>query len=287
MRGAGLRHALALAFVLALLAGCSAIGIGYRNADTFLAWRADTYFDLDADQKRELRRRLDRLLRWHRYEQLPDYAAFLGQTIDKASTGLRRDDIIWFVEGMKKRYRVIIERGAGDAADMLLTITPAQIAALQRQWERDNREFVRDFKLDGTPAQRRSAAFERTIKQIEDWTGNLTEQQEQKIRPLLDAMPLVNHLRHQDRIRRQREFVELLALRGDPSKFRARLREWLLDWESGRAPEYEKALTESFEKRITFYIAVEKILTPAQRENVLRRADDLINEMKALSARPS
>ena len=54
------------------LAGCSAMQLTYNQADTLISWRADSYFDFDPTQKHEFHQRLDRLLAWHRREQLPD-----------------------------------------------------------------------------------------------------------------------------------------------------------------------------------------------------------------------
>src|SRR5438876_445960 len=122
---------MAILLLAALVAGCSALRLGYRQADVILEWRASDYFNLDADQRREFSDRLDHLLQWHRYEQLPEYASFLATAIDKARHGLKHDDVAWFVEGFKSRYRIIVNRGAADAAEMLATITPEQIAALQ------------------------------------------------------------------------------------------------------------------------------------------------------------
>jgi len=68
----------------ALVAGCSGLRLGYQQADVILGWRANTYFDLDREQRRDFSARLDRLLLWHRYEQLPEYAKFLTAAIDKA-----------------------------------------------------------------------------------------------------------------------------------------------------------------------------------------------------------
>jgi hypothetical protein len=286
MMRAAFRRWIMLAFALALLSGCSAMRLGYRQADIILAWRADDYFALDAQQKQDLRQRLDRLLYWHRYEQLPEYATFFSAAIGKTHGGLKHDDIVWFVEGIKKRYRVVVEHGVDDAADMLAAITPDQIAALQNQFDRDNRRFERQHKLHGSLDERKRARFESTISQIEDWTGSLTHEQEQRLRPLLDAIPTINHLRHQDRVRRQKEFVQLLAVRANKAEFRPRLRAWLLDWENGRSPEYEKLLGEVYEMRIQFYIAVENNLTPHQRETALHRMHGFVADMKALSEKP-
>ena len=79
------------------------------------------------------------------------------------------------------------------------------------------------FRSDESPDRQKRARLKRTIKNIEEWTGNLTDAQETKVAALLDPIPLLEHLRHQDRIRRQREFVELLKLRQSKPEFGTRL----------------------------------------------------------------
>lgn len=269
----------------ALLAGCSALRLGYNQADIILAWRANDYFDLDPDQRHEFNQRLDRLLEWHRYEQLPEYAAFTAAAINKARSGLKREDLIWFIDGIKTRYQVVVDYGAADAAGLLATVTPEQIKMLQQQWDKDNRKFVREHELKSTFEQRKRARLKRTLDQIEDWTGSLTLQQEQKIALLLEPIPHVNHLRHQDRLRRQKEFLELLKLRGNKQEFPAKLHTWLRDWERGRSPEYDKLSAEVYERRLQFYLAVEKLLTPDQRRHALRRLQNFGDDFKALSER--
>src|SRR3954467_12093198 len=98
LRGIALAATIATA-----IAGCTGLRVGYKQADIILAWRANTYFDLDRDQRRDFSARLDRVLAWHRYEQLPEYAKFLTLAIDKAEQGVKADDIAWFVEGFRAR----------------------------------------------------------------------------------------------------------------------------------------------------------------------------------------
>jgi hypothetical protein len=276
---------LAALICLLLVAGCSALRLGYQQADTLLAWRANNYFDLNPLQKQEFDARLERLLIWHRYEQLPDYAVFLGAAIGKAQHGLKHDDITWFVDGFKARYRVIVNHGIVDAAEMLATLAPEQIVALQKRWDMDNRKFTSENELDGAIEKRRRARLKRTLTRIESWTGSLTWEQEQKIAVLLDAIPLIEHLRHADRIRRQQEFLRLLELRTHPREFQPKLQAWLPDWERGRAPAYEQLSSEVYEKRIRFYIEVDRLLTPGQRQIVLHRLQQYADDCKALSER--
>ena len=279
-------HRCILLLLVVLISGCSTLMLGYRHADTYLTWRADSYFDLDPNQRRDFDARLAHLLSWHRYEQLPEYAGFLSTAIGRAQPGLKHDDIVWFVDGIKARYRVVIDRFVGDAAEMLSNLSPAQITSLQKQWKQDNRKFVREYELEGTLGDRKLARLRRTLSQIEDWTGDLTPEQQRRIAMLLDPIPHINHFRHQDRIRRQNEFLDLLRLRANRNEFQRRLHAWLRDWELGRTPEYARISNEVYEKRIRFYIAVDTLLTAAQRQTAQKRLHRFVEDFKSLSVRP-
>ena len=275
-----------LLLLVALIAGCSALRLSYSQADTLIAWRANEYFDLNPLQRDDLNARLERLHAWHRYEQLPDYAIFTSTAIAKARQGLKYDDVVWFIEGLKGRYRVIVNRASADAAEMLATLAPEQIDALQKQWRKVNRKFASEYALDGSVEKRRRARLKKVLDQIQDWTGGLTYEQEQKIAALLDAIPLIEHLRHADRIRRQQEFLQLLELRANPQQFRTKLQAWLVNWESGRAPAYQQLSVELYAKRIEFYLAVDKLLTPGQRQIVLHRLQEYADDFNALAEKP-
>jgi len=278
---------LILLLLFALLAGCSGLKMGYRNADTLLAWRAQDYFDLDPIQRDEFNLRMQRLLAWHRYEQLPEYAVFLNTLGARIRPELKPEDVVWLVDGFKERYRIIVNRGVSDAAEILATLTPEQIVALQKQWDKDNRKFIREHDLGETSADRKRTRLKIALTQITDWTGGLTGEQEQKITALLEPLPHINHLRHLDRIRRQREFVELLKLRTNKQEFPPALRAWLLNWERGRSPEFEKLSAVVFDQRVSFYVAVDKLLTPGQRQAALRRLQEYADDCKILSAKPA
>jgi hypothetical protein len=279
------RYRTLIFLLLALAAGCTALRLGYTQADVILGWRANSYFDLDADQRRDFAGRLDRLLAWHRYEQLPEYATFLTTAIDKAEHGVTAEDIDWFVDGFKARYRIIINRGANDAAEILATLEPAQITALQKQFNKDNKKFANEHELGENGEKRKRERLKRTLSQLEYWTGNLSREQEGKIAAMLAPIPLIEHLRHEDRMRRQREFVELLKLRKTGPEFATLLREWLLEWDHGRAPEYARLSEEVYHQRVKFYLAVDKLITREQRQHALSRLKKYAEDCKSLSSK--
>ena len=273
-----------LALAIGLTGGCAMVQMGYTHLDTLAAYKADEYFDLDGQQKYEFRVRFDRLHDWHRNQQLPEYAAFLAEIKSRLQKQPTREDVIWITDGLKSRYRTMVRRFNPDAAALLATIRPEQLNALQRQWDDDNRKFARERRFKSGLDERKRGRAERALDEIRKWTGSLTSEQEQRIATLNEQLPQISELRLQDRIRRQREFRQLLEARSS-SDFAPRLERYLLDWESGRAPEYERLLTEWWDKRVDYFISVYQLLTPQQRAELVRRLQDYIDDFTALAER--
>jgi hypothetical protein len=281
-----LLRACAVAACAAALAGCNLLYLGYSQLDTYASWMVDEYFDLDLRQKQEFRTRFDRLHAWHRYEQLPDYAVFLADTKTRLDRGPTQADFLWVVGGVQERYRTIMRRSANDAAAVLATITPEQLDTLQRQFDKDNKRFVREYRLAESVDDQRQAAVRRTLKRVRDWAGSLTDEQEKRIAAMARELPLVHGLRHADRMRRQREFMRLMRARDDP-ELAARLRHFLVRWEEGRDPRYDRMFKESIEKHAELYVAVARMLTPAQRAAVTRKLQGYIDDLARLAQRPA
>ena len=274
--------ALALAVVTG---GCTMMRLGYGHLDTFAMSMADEYFELDPAQKQDFHARFDRLHEWHRREQLPGYAALLKEANARMQKGVTREDVAWLLDGLDERYRMIARRGADDAAALLATVTPAQIEVLQRRWERDNAKFVREHRLNRSAEEQRSERAKRTIKQIEEWTGDLSEDQEQKIIVISNKPPSIERARQEERLRRQREFLKLMEARSSREVFAKQLRHWLLNWEEGRTPEQAKLFKEAREKRIEIYVAAANMLTPAQRTHLASRVQGYIGDFTRLAER--
>lgn len=281
-----LARGLLLALCAAALGGCSLLRLGYGQLDHYAAWQADAYFDLDASQRQEFARRFERLHEWHRYNQLPDYVAFLAAAKERMQKGLATGDVIWVMEGVKQRYRAVVQRGADDMAAMLMTVTPAQLETLRHKWERDNRRFARDYRLEESAEEQRQERLRRLLSRIGDWTGHLSDEQEKKIAAIAGEVTPFHRLRHEDRVRRQREFLQLMAQRSDRAPFAARLSRWMINWEEGRDPEYARQSEQWTRKQAEFYVEVYRMLTPQQRAHVQRRIQDYMDDFTRLAQRP-
>jgi hypothetical protein len=176
---------------------------------------------------------------------------------------------------------------ADDAAAMLMSVTPEQLDALRNRWEKDNRRFVREYRLEAGIEEQRRATGRRTLSRIRDWVGHLDDEQDHEILAWAGALPLIHGPRHLDRLRRQREFLQLMSQRDDAARFAARLRHWLLNWEEGRDPGYDRLFNEWTQQQADLYAAVYRLLLPHQREAVAERLQGYINDFTYLARRPA
>ena len=277
---------IAIAAIAALLVSCTFTRFAYNQADTLAAWTVDEYFNLEGPQKDEFNKRFERLYTWHRYEQLPDYAQFMRTAHTRMQDGLSREDVLWFADGIRSRVRVLARRAAPDAAALLATVTPAQIEHLQKKWDKENRKYVRERKLNGTLEERQEAEAKRIIKNIEEWLAPLNGEQEQRIIGLARDLPQLERERYAERIRRQKEFLELLSHRQDDrERFTARVAEYMANWERGRSPDYQKQLDASWQKRAELFVTADRMLTTDQRRVALRRIETYADDFTQLAHR--
>ncbi|HYH40336.1 MAG TPA: DUF6279 family lipoprotein [Burkholderiales bacterium] len=279
------RYVLVAVVAALLVVSCAFNKFAYNQADTLAAWQADDYFDLDGAQKEDFQKRFERLFVWHRHEQLPDYAQFMRTARARMEKGTSREDVLWFIDGLRSRVRNASRQAAPEAAALLATLTPAQIENLQRKFEKDNRKYVKERKIGGTVDERHEAESKRIIKQVEDWLSPLNNEQEQRIKALARELPQIEQLRYSERLRRQKELLEVLAHRGeDRQRFTARLTDWMVNWERNRSADFQKQLDASWVKRADLLVAVDRMLTPDQRTASLQRIQGYANDFTQLAS---
>lgn len=281
------RRSLLIAALAALLVSCTFTKFAYNQADTVAAWKIDEYFDLDGQQKQEFSKRFDRLYAWHRHEQLPEYAQFMRTARTRMQDGTSREDVLWFVDGMRTRVRTLTRQAAPDAAVLLASVTPAQIEHLKAKLEKENRKYVREHKVNGTLEERQEAEAKRVIKQVKEWLAPLSNEQEQRVIAMVREGPQLEKEKYAERLRRQRELIELLSHRGEDSqRFTARVTEWMVNWERGRPAEYQKQLDHSWQRRAELLATVDRMLTPEQRNTSLQRVQNYAEDFTQLAAAP-
>ena len=256
-----------------LLAGCSALRFAYESADSYLLYRAKGYLDLDEKGSEELEQRIDQFFAWHRRNALPQYARISEDAAKRVTKGLSREDLVWGYDSLVANARQSLRVAAERIAPLLDRLTPQQVAHMEKRFAEDNRKFARDY-LRGSEVDRRKRRAKRVEERLEDWVGNLSSVQLEKVRQFSERTPLYDELRARERERMQAEFLAMIRKR----EAQKRLPDWLANWERGRDPAHLAASERFRQDYFTLVLEIDKTLTPQQRNraaaNFRRYAED-------------
>ena len=272
-----------VALIIATSAGCSGIKVAYNQADFIAGWMADDFFELTGEQKDAFREHFQRFHAWHRSTQLEGYAAMLVQVEQRLNAGFSESDSLWLIDAVKAHYRTIVLRGYADAARLLSTLSDQQIEAARREFDKRNRKHAREWGVGASPSEQQRLRAKNNVERVEHWTGSLSAAQEARVVALSRALPLIADLRHQDRIRRQREFLALLEGRRNVEAFAPKLRDWLASWDRTRSAEYEAALSRFVAASARSYLEIYALLTPEQRAHVTHRLQRYVTAFRELA----
>jgi hypothetical protein len=201
-----------LALVAALLvAGCSALRLGYNQAPTLAYHWIDGYLDIDDAQAPHVRAAIDRFFQWHRRTQLPDYAALLAraqrEVMEPAITAQAM--CAWRAETLQ-RLDAVVEQATPALAALMPTLTLEQLRHLERKFERNGREMRKEFG-QGDREARAKAAFDRALGRYEMLYGRLDDAQRARLRELLVASPFDAERWLAERARRNQELLLMLV----------------------------------------------------------------------------
>jgi len=275
-------YALAL-LALAWLAGCSGAHFAYNNADSVVRWMADDYFALEGAQAEDFKARLARFHGWHRSEELPRYSALLASAGDQLAAGLTAPKLLWAWDTVTEQYRRMAAQAAPDLAEMLVTLTPAQIAHLERRFAEANAKYAKN-NLDGGAAEQRRRRDQRNLELMREWFGDLSDEQEAQLQAAGARLPLLYALRLENRQRRQREFIALLQTYRSAAELEPRLRVWLTDWDAGASSEYRRLSDLHRERYIRMLLQLDNGLAPQQRAHAVERLRGYAETFATLAA---
>jgi hypothetical protein len=270
---------LAAVWLLALLAGCSAVEFAYNNADTWLRWQAGRYIEFRDRQAEEFDSRLASFLAWHRARALPQYAELADEAGARLTRGVSHADLVWGYDAIRQQSGEGLRRAGAELGDFLDRLSPAQIEHLEERFAEDNRKVARE-SLEGTPEERRSRRLKRIVHALEDWLGELSDAQRERVRQFNEQAPLNGELRDRERRRRQAEFLAMLRARESGR----RLADWAAQWDRGREPAFTAAHRAYMDNFFTMLADLERTLNARQRQVAIAQLREYARDFDMLAA---
>ena len=169
-----------LCVVLALLAGCSALRLGYNQADTFVYFWVDRYVDLDDTQSQKAKDAITAWFAWNRRTQLADY----NELLKKAEAEIQSDATPERACGWWAEIRTRLDRAAEQTvpavAEISMTLKPAQLQNIEDRYAKTNKAWRDDF-MQSDRSVRITEFAKRTVARYETLDGSLEAHQKERI----------------------------------------------------------------------------------------------------------
>jgi len=278
---------LALAFAAIVLAGCSALRMGYGQADTFAYIWLDRYVDFDAAQAKAARNAIAAWFAWHRRTQLPDYAELIqrAETEMLANTTPERACAWWGM--VRTRIDRAIEQAIPPFAEIATTLTPTQLEQIEKRYAKTNKEF-RDEFLQPDPAVRQAATLKRAVDRYESVYGDLESYQKERLERWLSESPFDPARAYEERRARQRDALQALTRisrdRLDPATAQGLIRDWLQRFFVSTTPGYRDYAERVTRHNCQIFAELHNSMSPAQRQNASRKLHGYVTDLRALAA---
>jgi len=273
-----------------LLQGCSAVRLGYGNADSLARWWIDQYVDLLPEQDALVRERLARYLAWHRRTQLPDYVSVLRQGQKFVAGQPATGDALALTDAIVRRGRTLAEQATPDIAEFLATVTPAQIERMAARLAEKNADYAKEARLADGESGQRKARYKRLLERAEYWFDDFSDEQKAALRRLIDGQASGSQFWYEERLRRQREWLDLVRLVQRERPPRERIVQLLRDYAARfDLPTEPVRLAQAKALRLAaaeLAVAVQAMTTPAQRAHAEHKLGDLIRDFTELSQDP-
>ena len=200
--------ALAAALLLALT-GCSLVKLGYGQASPLAFRWLDRYADFDGAQSSKVRSALDDALAWHRRTQLPDYVQLLARAEGELAADATPERMCAWAGEIRSRIEPVLQYLAPTIADVVPTLSPAQIAHIEKRFAETNDEY-RDEHLQRNPQRRHKAEVKREVERAEMLYGRLDPAQRDLVAHSVSTSPYNAEVAYAERKERQQDILSLV-----------------------------------------------------------------------------
>jgi hypothetical protein len=197
--------------LLVSLSACSLLITGYNQAPSLLifSW-VNPHLDLNSEQDKQLRADLQVLHQWHRQQQLPVYADIFQKVAVLAPKEMTGPQICSLFDEFKDTLAPLSQQMSPAIARLALKLTPAQLQRLEQQYDKDNRDYRKEWKLDASADKQLQVEADKGIENAERWYDRLDKKQKALVKQLAKDSQFDLQKSWGERLRRQQDTVSTL-----------------------------------------------------------------------------
>ena len=272
----------AVVAILVLTTGCT-VQLAYMNLDRLVIRWVDDKVDLNAEQKRLVRRALDDNLSWHCADHLPQYVAMLNSLGDDLNDDrIDMATMVSYSEQVTQFGQELIEVSIEPATQLLASLDERQVEHLFLSFEESNEELLERLgEADVEKIQTERA--ERMVRRLSRFMGRLNRQQLARLSQWsVDYQPIDGHqlaYAHQW----QEQLKQALALRhNQPDEF-AQSIAVLFEPTRGWDDSYRQAVEANQALTLEALADVLNVATDRQKDHLMDKLGGYASDFDALS----
>lgn len=228
-----------VAIAALVLTACSSLQLAYNYAPGLIAYRMNTYLNLDEKQQALLDQELATFATWHD-ETLPRYTVALNQWANRLSSPepFSSAEILGIQETIEQQLQAVGARAAVQLAPLLVTLGPQQLKQLQSKFKDSNTEYVSDYLKNPDQPANIKKRHARLTKRFETWLGTLSPQQRNILISVSDQRAPIIAAWFEERKLRQQALLKLIESQqsAKPSQAQEALEEYLKSLNRYRVP---------------------------------------------------
>jgi hypothetical protein len=269
------------------LQGCSAVKLVYNTAPEIAYWWVDDYVDLNDAQAARTREGLAALQAWHRSNELPGYADILARAARMAAADVTPEQVCAMVQEGRAHAMALAARAEPAAAALALTLTQEQLANIEKRYAKNNRKYRAEW-VDVSQDEQRQRRYKQVLDRSEMIYGRLDDAQRQVIRLQIEASSFDAEKSYAERLRRQRDALQILnqvvSGKPPPAHVRAQLRAYIERGFESPDPTYRAYQQTLMRESCRGFALAHNTATPAQRDTAARRLKAYEKSVRELAA---
>lgn len=272
-------------FAVLLLAACSSAQFGYRFLDNLMRWEVNKYVSLAGQQSTDVDKALDVFHAWHRGSQLPVYTEFLGQQSEVlAAPAISGAQLQQAYNRAMALWQVSARQLLPDLTQVVSSLDEQQIAQLQKNMDKKNREFEEEY-LKPSREERRKEREEKMVERLKKWIGDPDDQQLDLVKQWAAELSFEMAPRMEQRKLMRQRFEEALKVRSEPVQLQRRLAGLVVNPEQNWTAAYRQYLQFNRQKTYQLMIKLHASLSQAQKAKLLGKLADYQRDFVNLSQR--
>ena len=282
-RTAAIIGAVALAV---LLAGCSAVRLGYNTAPTLTYWWLDSYFDFNGEQSLRIRADLQAVQDWHRKEEVPLLINTLKELQVMAPRPTTPAQVCGIVTSLQTRLQVSLDRFAPAIATLAPTLQAAQIEQVAAEFAKRDKKW-REVWLEGTLSERSERRVKQIVDRAETLYGSLDAAQMAIVQAQVQTSSFDGPRNHREMQRRHKDALQVLnnlrAGKASPEQALADIRGLLDRTLKAPDPAYRQYIDRLTQESCTATAAVHNSSSSRQRAHLQQMLQDYEGDALALA----